>query len=178
MHFLIPALLFIIDYWSFPSSPIRDIYSPLVTLLLLDRNNGYIINLWLLFDSCADYLMDKNNLKSPIILFSISHLLKQIAFLGTFSVLNDCFIGVTMIFMLGILTTKHVVPCYAVVIGISCIHVCLLNNNAIFGYLIFCLSDLLIAVELLGMQLKPRQLRVIGVPLLYWIAQYMLIKID
>jgi len=71
---------------------------------------------------------------------------------------------------------KFVIACYAIILLASFIQVSIALSSVSIGYVLFILSDLIIAYEVLFDKIYPRQIRVILVPALYLISQYILTK--
>ena len=76
--------LFIACYHSNVDPPIGDIISPLITLSMVLEWERVVTGVMLattMLESMADYRMDKDNMRVPILLFSLGHLVRQSAFL-------------------------------------------------------------------------------------------------
>jgi hypothetical protein len=65
---------------------------------------------------------------------------------------------------------------YAIVIVITFLQIWAGTNAFSIGFLLFIISDLIIATELIFGKIYPRQLRVLLVPILYWTAEFLIIK--
>jgi len=170
------GILFILCNYSNDHPPLYDIISPIVTLNIaiysLYSSSIFItiiMTMGLIMESLADFLMNKDNMKLSIRLFSFGHLIRQFSFLSL-SISSLLFISITLL----IIKSNSIIN-YALIIFFSAVHVSISQGMISFGYLVFIISDLIIAYELLINDVRPRYLRVIGVPLLYWISQYLLI---
>ena len=131
----------------------------------------------LILESAADFFMNKDNLKLPIILFSFGHLFRQFAFLSVSP------FGITPIlvsFITAILTIlvikKFSILYYSCIIFLSAVQVSLVESGISYGYILFIVSDLIIGYEMVISKIKPRCFRIIIVPLFYWISQYCLVN--
>jgi hypothetical protein len=146
-----------------------------------------LIILSLIIDSIADYFMDRNNLELPILLFSLGHFIKQIIFAYIFS--NGIYSLVHVITFILILylislvlqrklyakeNTLIAVAVYSIIIALTLIQICVEQQGINRGFLLFVISDLIIAIELVYVKFTFRQIRVILVPLLYWIAEILI----
>lgn len=190
MILLLFVFWFIYDRWSYTEPLKFDIISPLFTLILaitsLSINtdySSYIFAFSLLMDSMADFIMSPEYLSHAIFLFSIGHIMKQLAFLFTNFLFNNVLIFITSIlsaffmFIVGLVTNEISIPIivlYTLIISFSLIHTSILIGDISWGYLLFGISDLIIAFELVITKIYPRQLRVLSVPLLYWIGEYII----
>lgn len=192
MIFWILPILFILFYWNNADPPIRDILSPLVVLSFAFGNFllypvskiSSLVILNLIIDSVADYLMDSENLDLPIFLFSIGHFIKQIIFSHVFSRIypssniSRIFAhGFTLILIMTLLVTDGYlisIASYGLIVATTFIQICLAKRSLSMGFLLFVISDLIIAIELMFGQMRPRQIRVICVPILYWTSEYIL----
>lgn len=176
MLVILLGIVFILCYYSNEHPPLYDIISPIVTLNIavysLYSSSMFItiiMIIGLIIESLADYFMNKDNMKTSIRLFSFGHLIRQFSFLSL-SISSALFIFITLL----IIKSNNIIN-YALIIFFSALHVSISQGMISFGYLLFIISDLIIAYELMITDIRPRYLRIIGVPLLYWISQYLLI---
>ena len=197
------SLLYAIIHWNASSPPVNDIISPLVTLSMaaglilvygLTLNPDLSTTLLqlicsLIVDSMADYYMNSKNLTVPLALFSTGHIMKQLAFI------QDPWSPISMVLLFGSIvamallysgfhvrhlpklpssTTRELIHLYCLVIGFSFVNIYLASMLS-RGYILFIISDLIIAYELGWGKIYPRQFRVIAVPILYWLAEYIIV---
>ena len=66
--------------------------------------------------------------------------------------------------------------CYIQIIALAWLATSLANSKLDTGYLCYVISDLIIGFELAFKQIYPRQLRILVVPMLYWLGQYLTIQ--
>jgi len=180
---LIPAFfasIYTIKYWNYTSPPSRDIISPLVLLsLALSLLLLYPLSLTsilvfssLILDSLADYYMDPFTLL-PISLFVSSHLFRQLSFISFFS-----FSSISSFFLLFFIASFFIFSIsffslllsYSIVMFFTLINLLFIKGNLSLGFSLFVISDLIIAYEMLGYKINIRPIRVILVPLLFWLA--------
>jgi hypothetical protein len=188
---IILGLIFILSYYHNKDPPLSDIISPLVTLSIaryaLYASSilmGMLLVTSLGIELVADFYMNKHDMSLSIQLFSIGHLIRQLAFLT----LPGPNILSSIISLFTTLLTVHLmeefqrnrnisfttIVCYSVIIVFSTIQISISQGVISFGYVIFIISDLMIAYELIVKDIYPRWIRIVGVPILYWTAQYLL----
>lgn len=184
-----------IVYWKKNSPPTGDVISPLITLYLLMRflclstikNNIYIsVCITLTLDLIADFLMDVNNLYTPILLFSLSHIFRQYLYYSRYSLTYYTHIiftiSITLFIIQQYMYIKRInnkllfIGLYIILLIFTYINISLSKHEFDYSFLPFVLSDCLIGAELLFGKIYPRQIRILIVPLLYWISQYNMYK--
>ena len=172
------SLLFIITYWNNILPPTNDLISPFVLLSIASYGNNYYLIIAVLIDTFADYVMNSKDLRFPIFLFSVGHIVKQIPFLIFFNNLLIFYFSLLLLLILiyHIRTMKYIhsdiVTMLAYYAAILVLTVVQIQN---IGYIFFIISDLLILIDMIGN--VPRKLRVLGVPILFWIAEYLIVTI-
>lgn len=167
---IIPSLiLYMYYYWNNENPPLYDIISPITTLLLIPYVTNNMLITCLLLESMADYYMDKSNLRFPIFLFSLSHIIKQLIYLQM-NVISLASLHISLLCLLLIILSDDVIDLYIIVLITTFTTISFVKKSLDIGMLIFILSDILIGIDL-KYKLYPRQLRIILVPLLYWISQ-------
>jgi len=176
------ALIYIIRYWNYPSAPLSDIISPIVTLVMaktifestLTFPTSLLI-LSLCIDSYADYIMDSSNLRKPMIWFSSGHLFRQLIFVTvTWEISSMILYFFTLMAFMYMSTERGEFMFF--VSYVSILFMSFLQSSFDWGYICFILSDLIIAYDSFINNLHPRQFRVILVPVLYWTAEYILTR--
>jgi hypothetical protein len=168
MMIFLGLFLYMYYYWNNEDPPLYDIISPLTTLSLLPYVNHDMV-ICLLVESMADYYMDKSYLQFPILLFSLSHVIKQLIFFQMTSI-SLISLNLSLICLLLMVMTDDVIDLYIIILVTTFITVSYAKKAVYIAMLIFILSDIIIGIDL-KYKLYPRQLRVIFVPLLYWISQ-------
>jgi hypothetical protein len=169
---IIPSLImYIYYYWNNENPPIYDVVSPITTLLLIPYVNNNMVLACLLLESMADYYMDKSNLRFPIFLFSLSHIIKQIIHLQI-NIISSISLGISLICLLLIVLSNDddKIDLYIIILITTFMIISYVKKSLDISMLMFILSDILIGIDL-KYKLYPRQIRVILVPLLYWISQ-------
>ena len=199
--------LFIACYHSNDNPPVRDVISPLITLSMLLESERGLTGVFLAtsaLESMADYRMDKYNMGLPICLFSLGHLVRQLAFFMAvngekntphFLILGATFmLTVVLVWRLYITRLKYTgdrsdgvdisrgkgeiphdaILYYAMIIFLSAVNVTMIQQIPSWGYLAFIVSDLIIGYEITIRRIHPRWVRVFLVPILYWWSQYLL----
>jgi len=161
-------------YWNNQDPPVYDIISPITTLLLIPTLKNNMLISCLLLESIADYYMNKSNLRFPIFLFSLSHIIKQIIYLQM-NVISLTSLNISLLSLLLIILSNDVIDLYGIILACTFITISYAKKSLDVGMLLFIISDIIIGLDL-KIRLYPRQLRVILVPLLYWISQNVFIK--
>lgn len=171
MYILIPlAALFIFKYYYYQDPPLADLISPSITLCLatLALNQSYLLVLSLVLDSVADFLMDSKKLFYPIVLFSLGHILKQLVFNP-----HPLLPLLSTLLFFDLWTRQRLIIDYTLIIALSFIQVYMIKYS--LGYLCFAISDAIIGYELAITRISYRPIRVLLVPILYWLAEYLLV---
>lgn len=172
----ISLLLYIYFYWNNEHPPLYDIISPLTTLSFISSTDNNILIICLLLESLADYYMDSSSLRFPIFLFSLSHVIKQLMFLQlNVVILMSLIISLQCLLLIILTEDDNVIDLYAIILTITFIVISYVKKSFDLSMLLFILSDIVIGIDL-KYKLYPRQLRVILVPLLYWISQKIFIS--
>lgn len=186
LQIILPCL-YIYSYWRNEYPPLDEIISPMTTLLyLFDIRQismlSSVIALSIIVDSIADFYMDGKNLLFPVMLFSLGHAVKQSVYVMKYGCPSSIISLSMIMFLNGMIFYNWLKPytgelllyIYGLIIGISFIGSCIINQTVDIGYLIFIISDIIIAVDLMK-KIYPRQIRIILVPVLYWLAQKIII---
>lgn len=184
------AGLYIYNYLDSYSPPVRDFISPLVTLtmalgLMFEESLSlieYLAILILIVDSVADFFMDKSNLGLPILLFSLGHVVKQISFITAYYPRGSLIILFISILLLIILikflcenyTATLPILLYSLIVGLTYLNLCISEGLISPGFTLFVISDLIIGIEFIFGEIPTRKVRVILVPVLFWIAEAMI----
>lgn len=191
MYSIFFGLIFLIQYYHNRDPPLMDFISPFITLTIsrYSFDSIYLITnvlllIGLIIESIADFLMDKEKIVVPTILFAIGHLTRQLAFLSTppsnslTTILSIVTLICLVILFQEIRNENNIsfggIIYYSMIILLSAIHVSISQGTISWGYIIFIVSDLMIAYELIYDKINPRFIRVVLVPSLYWISQYLL----
>ena len=180
MLFLIPASLFIKIYWDHTDPPLCDIFSPLVTLILaVTFYQHNLIAVALIVDSVADYWMDKKKMQRSLTLFTMGHLIKQIAFINSDNIILICggWLSILVNFFVWLQLNRANQPIlgYMSVVLWTWVFISLAIQRLSLSQLVFVLADAIIGYELIISRIPYRRLRVLLVPALYWLAEYLLI---
>lgn len=178
-------LIFAFRYHRYDEPPIRDYVSPLVSStilvnlvsLLMRTSEPYILLTGAMnAEIVGDFYMDKKNLKTPVILFSLAHVLRVISFYMVLSRSADVMLlTLALLVVLLILINKKskiFLVLYGLIIFLSAVSVSMAQGTVSIGYTTYIVSDLIIGYEMAINKIKPRWIRVILVPFLYWMAQY------
>lgn len=195
---LVPSvigLIYCAKYWDRLFPPIGDVISPLVTLAIAGALFiSYPISVVsclligsLISDATADYYMDRFNLIPPLSMFAIGHTIRQSAFLyasypsGSLSIF---FITISFILVLWfvilpmfpeVYETLLLISVYATVVGLTLVNICLSRGQVSLGFILFIISDLIIAYELIVDYIAIRPIRIILVPSLFWLSEFFII---
>ena len=190
-------------YKGYSKPPVRDIVSPLISLTVLLNfigteftEHSLIFIVGLLLEVIADYYMNQETLSLPITIFGLSHAYKQVSFSCNFGYdelllpkiisLTTC--GICAL-LLSIIIVDNTVPQdhgryptikmsvviipYVCIMGLTLFYLSLAQETVSYGFLLLGVSDLIIAADLIGIPVN-RKIRVLMVPLLYWLSQYVL----
>ncbi len=178
---LVMMLIYLCMYCNSDKPPLYDIISPLITIIISFHVPIYcsetfvLLMIGLVMDALADYYMDINNIAFPIILFSYGHILKQIAFGYRNKILYTSIrIGLILTTLLALnITDIAYILLYGVLIGLTLLQ---MMKYQLIGILLFIISDIIICIDMIGIKIHPKQMRVLLVPLLYWISQLIMLK--
>lgn len=175
-----------------------SILTNLITMPLTIVTPMVLVVITLGLEAVADFYMNKDRLRLSIGLFSNSHLIRQFSFLkmngfksqltiAGLLVPNGDIIATIITTIITILLAGRlramrpgsnisffIIGCYSFIIFLSAVQVSMVQNSISYGYVVFIISDLIIGYDLIIGKIKPRWLRIIGVPVLYWSAQYLL----
>ena len=199
MLFLLPvvfAILYAIKYCRGKDPIPGDIISSCVTLTIALCHvveygvtvRGMLLYASLLVEALADFCMYSLSLNMCLVLFSLGHLAKQnialllvipqsLSELPLFMLMIVCyFISVILTTLLGNIDIKRddiSVRLYTIIITFTWILISLARGHIDRGYLCYVLSDIIIGYEVLFQKMQPRWLRIIIVPSLYWLGQYL-----
>lgn len=152
----------------------------------------------LLMDIIADLYMDTRNLTLPLILFAWGHFFRQIAFTFAFYPQPSIvLLLLTIVLVLAIMLVSVPSPykyiknevvaqiiIYTLIVTATIWNVSisienrlisslgLLQGKLSIGLTLFVISDLIIVYELMWDKFTIRQLRVVLVPILFWLAEF------
>lgn len=183
---LIAGVIYCIRYKDRPRPPVRDVISPLVLIFMAVEVMWskslcmYVGAISLLLDAIADYTMNVEDLATPLTFFSIGHLMRQSAFVikffpdGLFIVLITITVLVLLAHAIDNPTwDKWVIILYTCIVALTLLNISLMNRSLNIGMMLFAASDLMIAYELVFGRMKRRRIRVLVVPILFWMAEFM-----
>lgn len=68
---------------------------------------------------------------------------------------------------------RLIIPCYAIIVAYTFFMVSFSQCTIDLGYLCYIISDLIIGYEIFDREIYPRRLRILCVPILYWLGQYL-----
>lgn len=189
---VIPALLYVLRYRHNNNPPTYDVISPCVTLSIcytIVSSYGVgsmtvVLCCGLVMDAIADLLMHNYPLRTCLLIFSFGHLVKQLVATMTMepSINYDFVVGLYFLNMALILSLtlagpnskqSLVIGCYSGIILGTLVSLSVAKQTIDLGYICYAISDLIIGYELTFHNIHPRYLRVLGVPMLYWLSQYL-----
>ena len=151
----------------------------------------------LIFEATADLMMHTWLLKKCLLLFSIGHVLKQSASL-TLIPPGELSITAILLFVISLILCSiifdfvmrnsskikeikdssnvvdhKVIFCYMGIVGFTFLISSYTHSTIDIGYICYIISDLLIGFEIAFHKLSPRRFRVLVIPMLYWLGQYL-----
>lgn len=193
---VVAAITYCWRYYDYSGPPKRDFISSVVLLsigfdiiLTIPPTFSMVLGLIsLLLDIIADFYMDaydKDRLMISLLLFSWGHFIRQCAFV--WSLYPHC--SLILLLLSSVLIGLHYyfprwrIITYILIITITVINIStgmsdsirLFKGSLSFGLTLFVISDLIIAYELYWNTLKIRQIRVLAVPVLFWLAEFVIL---
>ena len=192
IHDIISPLITLTILFNLPTISLLTSVVMVPTMLLL---------IGLVLESVADFYMNKDSLRLSIGLFSCGHLIRQFSFLAMNGVestpiivglsipnldiiaihlsLVTTILAVLLLERLRAIRQKSnisllIIGYYSLIIFLSAVQVSIVQRGISYGYVMFIISDLMVGYDLIIRKIQPRWFRIIGVPVLYWSAQYLL----
>lgn len=174
-------------YWNHERPPLYDVVSPAI---LLSMGLGAVVTyplsmvqiftlLSLFIDAAADYLMNEDDLRDSIILFSLSHGFRQLMFIWNACPTMSLQIVMSLTWLCTYIIfdgeTNWIIPSYAGIIFFTLVNAYLATSRPSLGLILFIISDLIIIYDMMLKRLTNRRVRVLLVPTLFWIAERVII---
>lgn len=163
---IILGLLYCIKNFNVDDPPSLDYISPLITLciMLLKPYNMWLI---LILEAIADYNMG-SDIRYSILVFSCGHMLKQVLLSNSIILAG---ISLYIIFVIAVMnhhgTNRICMGLYTLIMILTLI------SQSSRGFIVFIISDLMILYDDI-IRFKTRQIRILLVPITYWLSQYYL----
>lgn len=192
---VIPAILgtiYCLKYWNVSHPPPGDMISPLVILTLAIEvgfmypmnTPTFLVIIGLLFDAIADFYMNKPTMGISMILFGWGHLIRQLTFIMIFTSQDNYQIVAITLLVLGLLMIEVVTKprirvlliAYTTIMVFTLWNISMTYETIPTGLLSIIVSDLIIAYELVMKDIPHRPFRIIIVPVLFWIGEYILVR--
>jgi hypothetical protein len=185
------AFAYTVYYWNDISPPSRDVISPLVMLsmmghLVFENEVSYRLLSCLFFmclDMIADYRMSPVTIKSAISMFAVSHLFKQAIFMNICGYDHSHLTFPSSLFMASLMMTvalllaiavndsnDSIISYYGFLLVFTYLQLCYLTGGIFMPYFFFAVSDAIIGFEMAFGTINPRQIRIVLVPFLFWLA--------
>jgi hypothetical protein len=183
------AVIYCLKYWNLSHPPPGDLISPLIIITLAigvgfsySANETILLTITgLFFDALADFHMDKQTMGLSMMYFSSGHIIRQFSFLQNNDPNNLLFMtmGCAAVLMLGVImrvSTRLLILPYAAIMLFTLLNISWAMGTFFNGFVLFIISDLIIAWELIIGEIPHRPFRIVVVPLLFWIAEYVLLR--
>lgn len=174
-------------YCNNETPPLGDVISPTIVIsLALVACLTYPLSVTLIFtilslfvDSIADYVMNVNDIRDPVLLFGLSHGFRQLAFVW------NCYpnMSLRLVMCLTWFSTylmfsergRYLILGYSGVLFFTVVNAYLATSRLSLGLLLFIISDVIIVYDMMWKRIDNRPIRVLLVPLLFWLAEGLVI---
>ncbi|CAH6419647.1 Hypothetical protein HVR_LOCUS721 [uncultured virus] len=198
--------LFLIYYRNDKEAPVGDYISPLITLMMAvglltypTSPTIFLTGLTLCLDSIGDYFMDKDKLTRPILVFSVAHLVRQLAYFvlsgGVLTIVPIVSWLLTLSLVIILIRYFYYEPepedehqnefaadisflfqripligLYSLIVALTLFNTSVIMGTTNWSHILFIISNLVIGYDLSIRKIQP-QIRVLLVPLMYWISE-------